>query len=87
MQRNVDLNFPQYVAAEDNLDTCPVKVAELNWGGELPEGVPHEPEIILAADCVYFEVGLRDSLQMSPGLSLTHIRSLRFPYWWTRCVI
>ena len=62
MQRNVDLNFPQYAGAENSRDSCPVQVAELNWGGELPDGVPHEPETILAADCVYFEVGVSDSL-------------------------
>jgi hypothetical protein len=56
MQRNVDLNFPQHVGADETMATCPVKVAELDWGGELPDGMPHEPEIILAADCVYFEV-------------------------------
>lgn len=59
MQRNVDLNFPQHDSSQEVVNgttTCPVKVAELDWGGELPEDIPHEPEIILAADCVYFEV-------------------------------
>ncbi len=27
----------------------------LNWGEGLPETLPPQPEIILAADCVYFE--------------------------------
>lgn len=54
MQRNVDLNFPQHKGTA----TGPLKIAELDWGGELPEDLPHNPEIILAADCVYFEVGI-----------------------------
>ncbi|KAJ3488624.1 hypothetical protein NLJ89_g11597 [Agrocybe chaxingu] len=29
-------------------------VAELNWGSSIPENIPR-PDIILAADCVYFE--------------------------------
>lgn len=70
MQRNVDLNFPQHTGAEDNVGPCPVKVAELDWGGELPDGIPHEPEIILAADCVYFEVGTwRESHAVLPLLT------------------
>lgn len=31
-----------------------VKVAELNWGSLLPRDLPR-PDLILAADCVYFE--------------------------------
>lgn len=64
MQRNVDLNFHQHVGSEANPATsaCPVQVAELDWGGELPSGIPHEPDLILAADCVYFEVSKSASL-------------------------
>ncbi|RDB23258.1 Protein-lysine N-methyltransferase EFM6 [Hypsizygus marmoreus] len=32
-----------------------VHVAELNWGTPLPPTLPPTPDIILAADCVYFE--------------------------------
>ncbi|KAJ9103941.1 hypothetical protein QFC21_002404 [Naganishia friedmannii] len=58
MQRNVDSNFYQHIGLEanDGTSACPVQVAELDWGGELPSGIPHEPDLILAADCVYFEV-------------------------------
>ncbi|KAL7282076.1 hypothetical protein ACG7TL_003545 [Trametes sanguinea] len=44
MKQNVSLN---------GLDSC-VSVAELNWGGPIPESLP-KPDLILAADCVYFE--------------------------------
>lgn len=44
MQENVILN---------NLQTC-VTVAELNWGEKLPLNIP-PPDVILAADCVYYE--------------------------------
>ncbi|KAJ9120126.1 hypothetical protein QFC22_003024 [Naganishia vaughanmartiniae] len=61
MQRNVDLNFHQHVGPETNGESsaCPVQVAELDWGGELPSGIPQEPDLILAADCVYFEADAR----------------------------
>ncbi|KAI9063383.1 hypothetical protein FKP32DRAFT_1592443 [Trametes sanguinea] len=44
MKQNVSLN---------GLDSC-VSVAELNWGEPIPESLP-KPDLILAADCVYFE--------------------------------
>ncbi|KAG6833836.1 hypothetical protein H0H87_011770 [Tephrocybe sp. NHM501043] len=44
MRRNVLLN---------NLNAT-VAVAELDWGGPLPTSLP-VPDLILAADCVYFE--------------------------------
>ncbi|PPR02451.1 hypothetical protein CVT24_002000 [Panaeolus cyanescens] len=44
MNRNVILN-----SLESN-----VVVAELNWGEPIPQEIP-KPDIILAADCVYFE--------------------------------
>lgn len=31
-------------------------VAELSWGEPLPADVPADVDVILAADCVYFEV-------------------------------
>ena len=47
MERNITLNH-----VESN-----VHVAELNWGEPLPEGMPtDELDMVLAADCVYFEV-------------------------------
>ncbi|KAF9452143.1 hypothetical protein P691DRAFT_722431 [Macrolepiota fuliginosa MF-IS2] len=45
MRKNVLLNV-----LEDN-----VKAVELNWGEPVPSTVPSKPDIILAADCVYFE--------------------------------
>ncbi|KAK7696600.1 hypothetical protein QCA50_001258 [Cerrena zonata] len=44
MNRNVEMN-----ALSDT-----VKVLELNWGSPLPEDLP-QMDLILAADCVYFE--------------------------------
>ncbi|KXN87965.1 hypothetical protein AN958_07975 [Leucoagaricus sp. SymC.cos] len=32
-----------------------VKVAKLNWGEPIPSNIPSKPDVILAADCVYFE--------------------------------
>ena len=35
-----------------------VHIAELNWGETLSQDIPvKETRVILAADCVYFEVG------------------------------
>lgn len=33
----------------------PCHVAELNWGEALPADVPHRPDVVLMADCVYRE--------------------------------
>ena len=34
-------------------------VAEYNWGEEVPSDIPiDEIDIVLAADCVYFEVSM-----------------------------
>jgi hypothetical protein len=49
-----------------------VKVAELDWGGELPDDLPHNPEIILAADCVYFEVSGALHMTLSVVAELCH---------------
>lgn len=45
MQQNIRLN---------ELDDVVIPEV-LNWGASLPESLPRTPEIILAADCVYFE--------------------------------
>lgn len=45
MQQNIRLN---------NLDDKVIPEV-LNWGTSLPETLPPTPDIILAADCVYFE--------------------------------
>ncbi|KAF9651274.1 S-adenosyl-L-methionine-dependent methyltransferase [Thelephora ganbajun] len=45
MRQNVQLN---------SLSST-VTVAELNWGDPLPPSIPHKYDVILAADCVYFE--------------------------------
>lgn len=45
MRRNIDLNNLQDV----------VHAEILNWGEPLPSSVPNTPDVILAADCVYFE--------------------------------
>ncbi|EPQ59520.1 hypothetical protein GLOTRDRAFT_55609, partial [Gloeophyllum trabeum ATCC 11539] len=34
---------------------CCVEAAELNWGEPIPDSIPWPPDLILAADCVYFE--------------------------------
>jgi hypothetical protein len=48
MRANVQLN---------GLDSKRVRVEELNWGDDLPEWLEEDVELVLAADCVYFEVG------------------------------
>ncbi|KAK4551950.1 Protein-lysine N-methyltransferase efm6 [Recurvomyces mirabilis] len=45
MQRNIQLN---------SLQTA-VRAAVYEWGGARPADVPAHPDIVLAADCVYFE--------------------------------
>ncbi|KAL8689769.1 MAG: hypothetical protein Q9224_004565, partial [Gallowayella concinna] len=42
---NIALNFPP----------TPTTAHVLEWGSALPDLVPSSPNIILAADCVYFE--------------------------------
>lgn len=32
-----------------------VKASIYDWGEPVPEGLPNHPDVILAADCVYFE--------------------------------
>lgn len=48
MKENVLLNFPTTASP-------PVHVSELDWGTTPPPSLPSNPDIILAADCVYFE--------------------------------
>ncbi|KAJ5281353.1 hypothetical protein N7478_006725 [Penicillium angulare] len=45
MKDNIQLN---------DLDTA-VSASILNWGEPIPKQIPSKPDIILAADCVYFE--------------------------------
>ncbi|WVW81088.1 hypothetical protein I302_103079 [Kwoniella bestiolae CBS 10118] len=50
MKVNAELNLPSTQHKRN------VHVAELNWGEDLPKSIPvKELDIILAADCVYFE--------------------------------
>ncbi|KAL9058063.1 MAG: hypothetical protein Q9162_001925, partial [Coniocarpon cinnabarinum] len=46
MQHNIALN---------NLPSSLVTAAVVNWGEELPSHVPSPPDVVIAADCVYFE--------------------------------
>lgn len=45
MEDNIRLNHLQSA----------IKASVLNWGEPIPKDVPPRPDIILAADCVYFE--------------------------------
>ncbi|KAI5202283.1 hypothetical protein E4T39_04731 [Aureobasidium subglaciale] len=45
MERNIGLN---------NLQDR-VKPSIYDWGGPIPDGIPQHPDVILAAECVYFE--------------------------------
>ncbi|KAK2760979.1 hypothetical protein FQN54_002221 [Arachnomyces sp. PD_36] len=56
MRENIDLNGL----------SSKVKALVLDWGSPLPDAIPDNPEVILAADCVYFEPSfplLRSTLQ------------------------
>lgn len=51
MKTNAAINIPSSAPSS-------VHVAELNWGEPLPEIIPvKQAGLILAADCMYFEVG------------------------------
>lgn len=65
MTKNVRLN-----SLEGNIE-----VAELNWGEPIPTNLPSKPDIILAADCVYFEPAFPLLVQTLADLSdtSTHI--------------
>ncbi|KAF2840588.1 hypothetical protein M501DRAFT_1014600 [Patellaria atrata CBS 101060] len=45
MEKNISLN-----SLDDN-----VKAAIYDWGSPVPPSIPQHPDIVLAADCVYFE--------------------------------
>ena len=32
-----------------------ITASRLSWGEDTPDGIPNQPDILLAADCVYFE--------------------------------
>lgn len=34
---------------------CPVYPSVLSWGTTVPSSLPSKPDVVLAADCVYFE--------------------------------
>ncbi|KZZ97256.1 hypothetical protein AAP_00899 [Ascosphaera apis ARSEF 7405] len=40
--------------SNNNLDDS-VRAVVLDWGEPIPPAIPHHPDVILAADCVYFE--------------------------------
>lgn len=44
--------------ANTDLNECSrnCHVAELSWGEPIPADLPAEVDVVLAADCVYFEV-------------------------------
>ncbi|KXT17621.1 hypothetical protein AC579_10161 [Pseudocercospora musae] len=45
MQRNISLNGLE----------SKVSASVYDWGNARPEGIPEHPDVVLAADCVYFE--------------------------------
>ena len=68
MQANLDLNLAP--SERDN-----VHVAEYNWGEEPPSAIPiSDIDLVLAADCVYFEVCevpvLKSSAKIQPAFPL-----------------
>lgn len=60
MRKNVSIN--------GLADRC--TVAELNWGTSIPEDIPRRPDLILAADCVYFEPAFPLLVQTLDSLSV-----------------
>ncbi|KAG2071955.1 hypothetical protein BDR04DRAFT_1097626 [Suillus decipiens] len=69
MQQNVTLN---------NLQSC-VSVRELNWGETLPSDMP-TPELILAADCVYFEPAFPLLVQTLSEMAVSGSTEILFCY-------
>ncbi|KAG2362016.1 putative methyltransferase-domain-containing protein [Suillus spraguei] len=69
MQQNVTLN---------NLQSC-VSVRELNWGETLPSDMP-PPELILAADCVYFEPAFPLLVQTLSEMAVSGSTEILFCY-------
>jgi hypothetical protein len=69
MRDNIALNYPDATPEPDTARHPNVIASELNWGDPLP---PHIDvgalDIVLAADCVYFEV--RSSATLTLPLSL-----------------
>lgn len=53
MKVNVELNVPNNKS---------IAVAEYNWGEDVPADVPADVDVVLAADCVYFEVSFTGPL-------------------------
>ncbi|EPQ29388.1 uncharacterized protein PFL1_03143 [Pseudozyma flocculosa PF-1] len=47
----------------------PCLVEELNWGQPLPATVPHKPDVLLLADCVYLEVAFQPLVDTMLALS------------------
>jgi hypothetical protein len=66
MERNAELNIPTTSLDGGGVDEATsgpgqsnLHVAELSWGEPISETIPVEKSsLILAADCVYFEVSL-----------------------------
>ena len=46
MQRNIELN---------SLSSSTVRASVYAWGETRPDHIPQHPDVVLAADCVYFE--------------------------------
>lgn len=50
---------PMFSLMEDNIQlnqlNSTVTASILNWGEPIPDHLPSKPDVILAADCVYFE--------------------------------
>lgn len=69
MQQNVTLN---------NLQSC-VSVHELNWGETPPSDIP-PPELILAADCVYFEPAFPLLVQTLSEMAVSGSTEILFCY-------
>lgn len=60
MQRNLDLN-------PHHCERC--TITELNWGEEIPEGIPSHPDVLLLADCVYLEKAFRPLVDTMRAMS------------------
>jgi hypothetical protein len=69
MRRNVILNQL----------TSNVVVSELNWGEPLPDDIPR-PDLILAADCVYYDPAFSLLVQTLSDLSVDEKTEVLFCY-------
>ncbi|KAF8528919.1 putative methyltransferase-domain-containing protein [Hysterangium stoloniferum] len=57
-----------------------VQVAELDWGTDIPPTIPRSPDLVLAADCVYFEPAFELLVSTLSALATSRKTEILFCY-------